>query len=225
MHFIIRQKKKPSRQDTFLQREESDLSKLSLYINGGGQSSRVQNTTNNWSETVQAFIIKKYIYSRTSNYYYFRKPNEFQLEVLGMLITRTLIHLVCFKISYLIPAQQPTKGQGLLNGCYRMFIRLETEVIDHPASVGVTCGQQVESLSRCWLSSPELHLHISSYQLSHNSGFLPMPYTSRKPSHLELNQVCIPQYELKALRLKMRDHGAEIPLILVLVNRFLYTSI
>ena len=52
-------------------------------------------------------------------------------------------------------ACEPTTG--LLTTCP------QTEVNDHPTSLGVKCGQYVRSLSRCWRSKLKLPLQINSY--------------------------------------------------------------
>ena len=57
----------------------------------------------------------------------------------------------------------------------------ETEVKEHLASLGMTLGQQVESLSRYWLSRTGLSLQISSYPNSLRSCVGAGPHCGDEP--------------------------------------------
>ena len=55
--------------------------------------------------------------------------------------------------------QLPIECQGLPSDCWS-HVQL---VNDHPISLGMICGQQIGSPSKCWLSRLKLPLQISNY--------------------------------------------------------------
>jgi len=60
-------------------------------------------------------------------------------------------------------AQQPIDGQGQSMDGWPHF-HLSAKLKDHPGSSEVTSGQQVESSSTCWHSSPEIPLQTISHK-------------------------------------------------------------
>ena len=68
---------------------------------------------------------------------------------------------------------------------------------DHRASLRVTCAQNVEAPTLCWLSRLKLPVQISSYQTSSRCGLAPIPYAGRKLlPHQGSNEFSIPKYYL-----------------------------
>ena len=59
-------------------------------------------------------------------------------------------------------------GSRILQASYPL-VRRQSCKKDHPASLGVTCGQFLEFPNSCWFYRPSLSLHINSY-----------PYSSRR---------------------------------------------
>ena len=73
---------------------------------------------------------------------------------------------------------QPTEVQDIPIDCLLKYICPHSEVNHHPASLGLTCCQHVETYSLCWFSKPESQLQISSYPNVSRKLAL-VPYTSQ----------------------------------------------
>ena len=59
--------------------------------------------------------------------------------------------------------QQPIEARACQSIAGFMSTCPQTEVNDHPASFGITYGQNLEPPSHCWFSRLELALQISNY--------------------------------------------------------------
>jgi hypothetical protein len=59
-------------------------------------------------------------------------------------------------------ALRPAEGQGLLIDCWPHFNCPQSEVNNHPTSLGVICDQHIEFPSHCLLVRLGVPLHISS---------------------------------------------------------------
>ena len=83
-------------------------------------------------------------------------------------------------------AQKPIEGQSLPTD-YWLHVHLSIEIKDHPASLRVTCGQQVSFPSLCWFLRPGLL--IGATQIPHDAEMTTNPYAGRKfLTHRESNQ-------------------------------------
>ena len=58
--------------------------------------------------------------------------------------------------------------------------QLSVEGQAHPTSLGWTCGQPVESFSRCWFSNRDFRYKSVLTQIPHDVALAPIPSISRK---------------------------------------------
>jgi hypothetical protein len=63
-----------------------------------------------------------------------------------------------------------------------MFTYLQTEVNGHPASLGVTCGQHVESPAVVCFLDHNYYYKLVAAQIPHDAELTPIPYTGQNSS-------------------------------------------